>query len=100
MANGAYEGHMTNRKVRGSFFLLDQNKKIKIKNKQFSGRKKRKRRRKGEKGKEKKRKEKKDKKMKKGKKMRKSKREEEDPFVEEKRKKRALILGVLIVGSR
>ena len=33
MANGAYEGHMTNRKVRGSFLLLEQTKK----QKQFGG---------------------------------------------------------------
>ena len=27
MTNGAYEGHMTNRKVRGSFLLLDKKRK-------------------------------------------------------------------------
>ena len=58
MANGAYEGHMENRKVRGSFLLLEKTKK---KKKQFGGRKKRKRR-KREKGKEKKQKEKKERK--------------------------------------
>ena len=29
MTNGAYEGHMTNRKVRGSFLLLEQTNKKK-----------------------------------------------------------------------
>ena len=49
---------------------------------------------------EKERKGEKGKKMKKGKKMRKNKRDEEDPCMEEKKKKKDPIFGVPTVGSR
>ena len=57
MANGAYEGHMANRKVRGSFLFLEQTKE----KKQFGGRKKKKGKEKKKRN-EKKRKEKEEKK--------------------------------------
>ena len=80
MANGEYEGHMANRKVRGSFLLLEQTLKKTIrwkKEKEKEGEKEKKKKKIKEKRK-KNGKEKKEKKMKKGKKKRKNKRDEEN----------------------
>ena len=77
MENGAYEGHMTNRKVRGSFLLLEQKKKKKIVRWEKDKIKEKKKRN------ERKRKEKEEMKEKEE-----NKREEENPCVEDKGKKK------------